>query len=91
MGNSGSILSGQNVTPVFDVLYLHKYSHSFSNFNDIVIQIFHKASVMTVATLFTCSPMAQIQVPQAHYIQDQPLSRRWGGYKFALCSPNIAQ
>ena len=49
MGNSGPILSGQNVTlPVFDV---HKYSHGFSNFNDIIIQFFRKTSVMTVATL----------------------------------------
>jgi len=33
------------------VFYLHKYSHGFSNFNDIVIQLFQKMSVMTVATL----------------------------------------
>src|ERR1700736_786738 len=37
--------------PVFYVFYLHKYSHGFSNFNDIVIQFFQKTSVMTVATL----------------------------------------
>jgi hypothetical protein len=30
---------------------LHKYSHSFSNFNDIIIQFFQKVSVMTMATL----------------------------------------
>jgi len=36
---------------VFDVFYLHKYSHSFSNFIDIIIQFFQKTSVMTVATL----------------------------------------
>ena len=36
---------------VFDVFYLHKYSHGFSNFNDIIIQFFRKTSVMTVATL----------------------------------------
>ena len=54
MENSGSILSGHNVTPpVFDVFYLYKYSHSFSYFNDIVIQIFQKTLVMTVATLMT--------------------------------------
>jgi hypothetical protein len=37
--------------PVFDVFYLHKYSHGFINFIDIVIQFFQKMSVMTVATL----------------------------------------
>ena len=37
--------------PVFDVFYLHKYSHSFRNFNDIIIQLFQKMSVMTMATL----------------------------------------
>jgi len=36
---------------VFDVFYLHKYSHGFSPFNDIVIQFFQKRLVMTVATL----------------------------------------
>ena len=52
VGNSGPIILGQNVTPlVFDVFYLHKYSHGFSNFNDIVIQFFWKTSVMAVATL----------------------------------------
>src|SRR6266481_3532540 len=45
-------LLGQNMTPpVFDVFYLHKYSHGFSNFNAIIIQFFRKTSVMTVATL----------------------------------------
>jgi hypothetical protein len=39
--------------PVFDVFYLHKYSHGFSYFNDIVIQIFQKTLVMTMATLMT--------------------------------------
>ena len=36
---------------VFDVFYLHKYSHGFSYFNDIVIQLFQKVLVMTMATL----------------------------------------
>ena len=49
---SDPILLSQNMTPlVFDVFYLHKYSHRFSNFNDIVIQFIQKMSVMTVATL----------------------------------------
>ena len=39
------------LVPIFDVFYLHKYSHGFSNFNDIIIQFFRKSSVMTVATL----------------------------------------
>ena len=36
--------------PVFDGFHLEKYSHEFSNFTNIVIQIFWKASVMTMAT-----------------------------------------
>jgi hypothetical protein len=37
--------------PIFDVFYLHKYSHAFSNFNDIIIQLFQKTSIMTMGTL----------------------------------------
>ena len=33
------------------MFYPDKYSHKFSNFTDIIIQFFQKASVMTVATL----------------------------------------
>jgi hypothetical protein len=40
------------------MFYLHKYSHSFNDFNDIVIQLFQKMSVMTVATLHhICTPL----------------------------------
>jgi hypothetical protein len=37
--------------PVFDMFYLHKYSHGFSQFPWLIIQFFQKASVATVATL----------------------------------------
>ena len=60
---------------VFDVFYLHKYSHGFSNFN--AIQFFQKALVMTVATLclsltyhFSCiHPSAKVESGGLHVFQ----------------------
>jgi hypothetical protein len=37
--------------PVYDVFYLHKYPHGFSQFPWLVIRFFRKASIVTVATL----------------------------------------
>ena len=42
VGNTGPIPSHQNNSPDVDVFHLHKYSHGFSNFNDMVIQFFEK-------------------------------------------------
>ena len=42
VGNTHPILLDQNITPSFDVFYLHKYFHDFSNFNDTLILGFFK-------------------------------------------------
>jgi hypothetical protein len=60
---------------VFYVFYLRKYFHGFSHFNDIVIQLFQKTSVMTVATLVMINNDRQYTIRheflQLNYITNQ--------------------
>jgi len=70
--------------PVFDVFYLHKYSHGFSYFNDIIIQFFQKMSVMTMATLICIQHLFKKNFTTGQYHLVEWATALHGMYESAL-------